>query len=102
MGLVGASTIHAFKRDLVAGLAPYRAGGGGASASPDKVRDCAPPASGRVGALVAVATKGMAIVTLRLGVETQAALSSVCGGEGRQAPANEVRGSWTCHGNDHF
>jgi len=98
---VWASTIHTFKRGVVAGSASYTASGREASVSSSRVRECAPSAGGRASALVVGVTKGVAIGTLRLGVEPQASLGPVCRGEGRQAPANEVRGSWACHSNNH-
>ena len=75
MGIVWAIAIHTLESRVVAGSASYTTGGSRASVPPRGVGRNAPTARSRLGTLVAVVAKILAIGALCKGIEAQTAFS---------------------------
>ena len=76
-GVVWALAVHTPKYGMVAGSAAYTTSSSGTGVVSCGMWRGTPSARGRVGALVIVMSIAMAFGTLSVGVETQAALSSI-------------------------
>src|SRR5207302_10759829 len=89
VGIMRSSAINTPDSRVTAWATPNTTSGCGAGVLPCRVSDSAPATGGWVAALGAVVSKRVAVGALSEGVKAQAALGSVCRGEGSKPLADE-------------